>query len=573
LNTLMLVTGGAASSIAVTAPVTAAGNIALTTTGTGSDININGAMNSTAGAVALVAGDIGSRVAVNGALSAAGDVTIGGKGGIAVNAVITTPGNATLIADPTAAISAGTGNEVRANTLSASGASIGASANRLNTTVASLSAVSAGGGIYISETNGLTLAGAATGGTLDVQTGNGSLVVSAAKGNGVTLVAGGTASALTLNGAVDAGASDVTLTAGGAVTAAAGVTVSGKTLTVRGSSIGSSGSQLNTSIDTLNANATAGDVYVREQNGLTLADVRATGDVGVTATAGNITVNTVSASNNATLTAGSGAIVDDGNDSTRVSAKAVTLLARSIGAPSTLTGTTLDSKMRLDLDATTLDATATSGGIFIDELNGLASVSVKASGGASGDIELLTATGDLNLLSVSATDTLLLAAGRDILGLPGLGTITASRAELRAGGADPTGGRIGTLSAPLSLQLDAGSSLRMFVPQTIDPNDASRAPATLPSQGVLSTLSLFGAPNSLSVQAGFGQFQGLGDTQFTSAAEGLVRTIQNQTAVVQTVLGLDWASFDPNVSLFGTLDPAVCLPGDQRDEEKGDSGC
>jgi len=34
----------------------------------------------------------------------------------------------------------------------------------------------------------------------------------------------------------------------------------------------------------------------------------------------------------------------------------------------------------------------------------------------------------------------------------------------------------------------------------------------------------------------------------------------------------DWASCDPNVSLFGKLDPSVCLPGDQRDEEPGAPG-
>jgi hypothetical protein len=273
------------------------------------------------------------------------------------------------------------------------------------------------------------------------------------------------------------------------------------------------------------------------------------------------------------LTSSSGAISDDGDDTTRLSANAVTLLARSIGAPSTVAGAILNSKPRLDIDATSLDANATAGGVFIDALKTLNSVSVHATGGADGDIELLSATGDLNLASVSASDTLLLAAGRNIFALPGLPNITARAAELRAGGSDPTTGHIGTLSAPLTLQLSAGSTLRLFAPQTVDPNDPARAPATLPSQGVVSTLSLFGAPNPLSVQAGFGQFTGLSDTQFTSPAETLVRTIQNQTTTVQTVLGLDWSSFDPNVSLFGTLDPSVCMPADQRDEEEGKSGC
>jgi hypothetical protein len=112
----------------------------------------------------------------------------------------------------------------------------------------------------------------------------------------------------------------------------------------------------------------------------------------------------------------------------------------------------------------------------------------------------------------------------------------------------------------------------MFVPQTVNSSDANSAPSTLPSAGVESTLSLFAAPSSLSVDAGFGQFQGLGATQFTSQAELLVHSIQNQTASVESVLGLDWSSFDPNVSLFGKLDPSVCLPGDQRDEEQGADG-
>ena len=87
------------------------------------------------------------------------------------------------------------------------------------------------------------------------------------------------------------------------------------------------------------------------------------------------------------------------------------------------------------------------------------------------------------------------------------------------------------------------------------------------------TINLFKSPSTLAAQAGFGQFQGFGETQFTSPTETLLRTLQSQTGTVVTVVGLDWASFDPDVSLFGTLDPAVCLPGDQRDEETSTPGC
>ena len=152
--------------------------------------------------------------------------------------------------------------------------------------------------------------------------------------------------------------------------------------------------------------------------------------------------------------------------------------------------------------------------------------------------------------------------------------ITAQSAELRAGDSDATAGHIGSLTQPLDLQLNAGNTLKVFVPSTIDTHDATRAPATLPSSGVTTTLTLFGAPSLLALEAGFGQFQGLDNgTLYTSSAESLVRSIQNQTTVVQNVVGLDWSSFDPNVSLFGTLDPPVCMPPDQRDEEQGKAGC
>jgi hypothetical protein len=430
----------------------------------------------------------------------------------------------------------------------------------------------------VNETDGLTLTAKATGGPVYVQTANGALTVSGATGTGITLRAGGAGNGITVNGAIDGGTGDVALTAGtsasrGAIAAGAGGSVAGGTLTADGSSIGASGSPLSTNINSLTANATQGGVYISEQNALTLTNVQAAGDVGVSSGTGDITVHYVNAGNGLTLTASSGAIADDGDDSTLLTGKAVTLAARSIGTPSTLAGSVLDSKLRLDLDANTLSATSTAGGIYINSMTGLSSVSLSASGGAGGNIELLTQAGDLNLLHVSASNNLLLAAGRNIFALPGLGTISAHAAELRAGGADASAGSIGTLTQPLSLQLSAGNTLHIYVPQTLDTNDPNRAPSTLPSSGVTSTLTTFSAPNSLAGLAGFGQFTGLSDTLFTSPAETLVRSIQNQTATVQSVLGLDWKSFDPNVSLFGTLDPSVCLPSDQRDEEKGTPGC
>ena len=558
---------------------TTAGSVTANSSNGGIFLNHNGTLDLTAnaigGALDVQAGGPISVTAATGngvklsATLAGNSISVNGKVNGGAGDVVLTAGTSAN----RGAIVAAAGNEIAGISLVATGSAIGSAANPLNTRVATLSATSTNGGTYVHEADGLALTANANGGAVDVQTANGSLVANAVTGSGVALRAGGTGSSLTLNGNVDAGTGDVVLAANGAIVAGAGSRVTAHALDVSGSAIGSSTAQLNTSIDALKAVATNGDIYISEQNGLSLVDVHAVGNVAVAAASGDIAVSTVSAGNDASLTASAGAITDDGDDTTRLTARAVTLLARSIGAPSTVVGTTINSKPRLDTDATTIDATATSGGIFIDELNGLASASVQANGGSAGDIELLTATGDLNLQKVSASDTLLLSAGHNIFALPGLGTIGARAAELRAGGADSSAGHIGTLADPLSLQLSAGNTLRMFVPQTVNPQDAARAPATLPSAGVLSTLSLFNAPSAASVQAGFGQFLGVSDSQFTSPAEALVRAIQNQTSTVQTVLGLDWASFDPNVSLFGTLDPAVCLPGDQRDEEKGASGC
>ena len=525
----------------------------------------NGALTvtqATGNAVMLTAGGNGSGIALNGAVNAgAGDVTL----------TAGTPANR-------GAIVAGAGSQVTGSSLTATGASIGTGSARLNTTVASLNATSTNGGIFVTETDALNLTGSATGGAVDVQTGNGSLTVGALSGDGVTLTAGGAGSGITLNGALNAGGGDIALTAGttasrGAIVGSAGHSISGRTLTATAAAIGASNARLNTSIDTLNAVATTGDVYISEQNGLTLASVSAARDIGVSSASGDIVVNTVAAANAITLTATAGAIADDGDDSTRLSANALTLRARSIGAASTLSGQTLNSSARLDTDVETLNATATAGGIFIEEANGLQNVSVQASGGEAGDIELLTLAGDLNLQQVNASDTLLLAAGRNIFALPGASPVTARVAEVRAGTTDAAGGQIGRTADPIDFQLGAGNSLRLFVPQTINPDDPNRAPATKPFAGVTTTLSQFGSGNTLAALAGFNQFLGFGEIQFTSPAEALVRSLQSQTGTVQAGLDIDWGSFDPDVSLFGTLEPSVCLPGDQRDEEDSTPNC
>ena len=542
--------------------VNSATGAGVTLTATNSSIDVNGALSGGSGPVALTAGGAGGTISLDGVLSTSGDVTL-------VAGTRTAPG----------AITTGTGGQIIGAALTATGSTLGTSANPLNTSVGTLTTSSLNGSTYIDESDGVALSSSVSGGTLNVQTNDGSITVNSASANGVTLVAGGAGSDISVNGAINGGTGAVMLTAGttaspGSIVEGSGGTVTAASLTATGGSIGAASAALATNITTLDAAASQGDLYVTNQNGLVLANVRASGNAGLTASSGNLSVGSVNVGDAATLTASAGTITD-GTNSSPIQARSLTLLARSIGAASTVTAAGVDFSPRLNIDSLTLNATSIAGGIYINALNssGLSSVTVHASGGSSGNIELLAPMGSLYLQSVSASNTLLLSAGLDIYGLSGLGSITARAAELRAGAADPSTGHIGSPTDPLSLRLNPGNTLHIFVPQTVDYHDPSRAPATLPSTGVVTTLSLYAAPSNLAVEAGFGQFQGLSDSLYTSPAESLVHSIQNQTTVLQNVVGLDWGSFDPNISLFGTLDPSVCLPSDQRDEEAGLAGC
>ena len=543
--------------------VSSASGAGVTLTAANSSIDVDGALSGDSGPVVLTAGGAGGNISLDGVLSTSGDVTLSAGTTAAPGTIMT-----------------GAGGEVMGAALTATGSALGTAANPLNTSVGSLTTTSLNGGTYINELDGVALSSTATGGTVNVQTNDGSITVNGASAIGVTLIAGGAGSGITVNGAINGGSGGVTLTAGttsgpGSIAEGSGGSVTGTNLTATGASIGSVAATLLTNINTITANASQGGIYVTNQSGLTLASVQSSGDASVTALSGNLGVQSVNVGGTATLTASDGTIADVATNSSPLEAKSLTLLARSIGAPSTLTATGVDFSPRLNIDAGTLDATSTAGGIYINALgsNGLSSVTVHASGGSSGNLELLAPQGSLYLQSVSASNTLLLAAGLNIYGLPGLGSITAQSAELRAGAANPSTGHIGTPTDPLSLRLNPGNTLRIFVPQTVDYHDPSRAPATLPSTDVVTTLSLYAAPSDLAVEAGYGQFQGLSDSLYTSPAESLVHSIQNQTTVLQNVVGLDWGSFNPNISLFGTLDPSVCLPSDQRDEESGPPGC
>jgi filamentous hemagglutinin family protein len=586
--------------------------------------------NATGGAVDVRA--IGGPLS---AMSATGDgVTLGAGEELRINGnvdgragLVSLTANGAIVADP--------GTQVSGDTLLVGGISVGSADARLNTKVATLIAQSVGGNIYVTEADDVMLTGNALGGSLDVQTTNGVLSVSSANGDGVTLVANGAGKALDINGMVNSAGGDISLRANGAnseirlagtvvtpgnvsmmagtsssrgaVVASDGGGVIANTFTVEGASIGSSASALVTAVTSLDATSRSGDIYVSDVDDLSLRASAHDGGLNVRSLNGALTVTQASGELGVILaTDGDGqgitlnGLVDGGlggvglfaGSSEEGGAIVAGAGAEVRGSVLTATGASIGSAAtRLHTNVDWVNGTATNGGVYIDELNGLSNVNVTASGGAAGDVEVLTATGDLGVRNVRATDTVLLAAGGNITASMGSVGVNARAAELRAGAGGA--GQIGTAGNPLSLALAAGDMLRIY---------SNSVPAITRSTGVSGTLSPFDAPSADAMKVGFGQFTGGNSTSLDpttptdptpptdptnptdptdpTTPEGptdsaIVRAIRNEPSATQGVFREDRAPADPDVRLLeiDKQGSPLCLPPDQRRDESTDTGC
>lgn len=217
---------------------------------------------------------------------------------------------------------------------------IGTSGTRLQTNATTLSANAASGGIYANTTatssylstivsgNGpidITTAGSTTLGTVTSTT--------SSPGNGITIATTGTGD-MTV-GTVDAGnAGTVSLsTQNGSITSSGSNDVNADLIVARAGG--------NASNITLRSTAAhldlenAGNITVTQNGGVTLDNVATTGNsIQVTSSNGDITIGTVRSALNGstTLSANGGAIVDDGNGSTRLTTGSAYLnAAQSIG--------------------------------------------------------------------------------------------------------------------------------------------------------------------------------------------------------------------------------------------------
>lgn len=193
----------------------------------------------------------------------------------------------------------------------------------------------------------------------------------------------------------------------------------------------------------------------------------------------------------------------------------------------------------------------------------------EASGGSGGRIGCLSTVG---------------VAGDSILGTSPQATVTANDVEVRYG-LENSNGQFGSANASQRIGFVATSGSRVqlsvWLPapgtqfQTKDLRQTqsdlliTSHPFVPGEQGILYSAPFGVSPGQVAgtLNAIQTTVQGT-STQTAGVAQGAA------TQGTQSVLYIDWGSYNPNVNLFGTLNPAVCLPADQREEGVGSgSGC
>lgn len=525
-------------------------------------------------------------------------LTAGGTAsGITITNVNAGAGNVALAAGANGAITDGAGTSVTGSGLTITGAG----SVDLGTNVATLAATGITGALAINDVDALSVTNATS--------------------NGITLTTNGAGNGLTL-GTINAGAGAATLSSGGAISSGANtLTATGGLTIANASSV-----DLRTDVNTLAVtNNVSGTISVAEQAGsLTVSNATATGAValstvngaltltnvsgnGVTLTAGGagsaMTLGTVNAgTGTATLTAG-GAVTDAANGATSLTASTAVITAASIGVQEV--GTTVDENT-LNTAVDTLSATATSGDIVVRDADSIALASLN---GAAGQDVIVVAPGDITVTQITGAGPngagrVLLAAGSDILANGAGDHITAGNIELRAGGLDPDGGRVGETALPLRLLVpenvgggadgsgaDVPSVLILSRPAAGDSTVASQVPRHLIVDGFNAAEGLLLPGNQpvndylttvFTVRTRNAEGVALDNVNLDLAGDAAVRpdsTAQNSlldlsnasNAQGEGTLYIDWASFDPNVSLFGTVNPPICLPRDQQEEDDSDA--
>jgi filamentous hemagglutinin family protein len=305
-----------------------------------------GAINTSTSSLSATSGTGGAFVANTGAL-ALGTLSTTGTSSITSTGTLTAgnvnAGSASLTLGSSAGNVLDDGNgstRIAASTLTVNaGGAIGSPGTRLATSATTLSAT-AGTSVYLgnSATSSLLSSITAGNGAIDITTGGSTTLTSlssstSAPANSITVAATGTGSMSV--GTINAGSQgDVTLTTtSGSIFGNSGL-ITGETVTLNA---GSGAVTVRTAASHLDVQAGSSSVNITQTGSVTLDRITTPSSIiSVTNSSGDITVGSVSTSTSGqvSLTASAGAILDDGNTSTRITTGNVLLNASgAIGAP------------------------------------------------------------------------------------------------------------------------------------------------------------------------------------------------------------------------------------------------
>ena len=238
------------------------------------------------------------------------------------------------------------------------------------------------------------------------------------------------------------------------------------------------------------------------------------------------------------------------------------------------------------------DANAFGGGVAFSGRNVTLTAGaggLSASGTAAGNLTLRAEgpSSSLRLGTISAGEEVLLIAGDSIFATASPATVTANNIEVRYGIENPDG----QLSSPnAGQQLGWAAASGSAITATVWAPAGVKSPTknvALPTGSILNATghgfpannlflerSLYTAPFGASVaQITQGSLTSVTSANFSQLNTG------EETAGDEDISGggtaqlvyVDWASYNPDVTLFGTLNPAVCLPADQRIAGAGSS--
>ncbi len=295
-----------------------AGNTFNTVTFTGGDIAWQQANAVTIGSVSANAG-----------ATSTGALTITATGPLTQTGAVTAAGTTTL--------AAGTGNNITltnaANDFSTVGITSGNNVALTDATALDLAASTVSGTLTVTTAGALTQSGALTVAgltTLAAGAANDITLTNAANNFSTVGITSGNNATLQDTNAIGLGtltlSGTLSVTANGPITDANGPAnnITAATANLAGASIGTAGDPIEISVGTLNSTTTAGGIFVTEANAVTLGNVVAgAGDVTITNTTGDMTINTVTATaGGVNLTAAGGSILDGNAVANNVTASA-----------------------------------------------------------------------------------------------------------------------------------------------------------------------------------------------------------------------------------------------------------